>query len=79
MGKVIYGGSPEAKSWTHARYDELAEGRLKCLVQALHRHAGQRKEARVVSAMSGTIDSECDILSSTNKILHFDRRGGGRL
>ena len=46
VGKVIYGDSPEAKSWTQARYDELDEGRLKCLVQALHRHAGQHKEAR---------------------------------
>ena len=46
VGKVIYGDSPEAKSWIQARYDELDEGRLKCLVQALHRHAGQHKEAR---------------------------------
>ncbi len=46
VGKVIYGDSPEAKSWIQARYDELDAGRLKCLVQALHRHAGQHKEAR---------------------------------
>jgi hypothetical protein len=46
VGKVIYGDSPEAKFWIQARYDELDAGRLKCLVQALHRHAGQHKEAR---------------------------------
>jgi len=46
VGKVIYGDSSEAKSWTQARYDELDEGRLKCLMQALHRHAGQHKVAR---------------------------------
>jgi hypothetical protein len=46
VGKVIYGDSPEAKSWIQARYDELDQGRLKCLVQALHRHTGQHKEAR---------------------------------
>lgn len=46
LGKVIYRESPEVKSWTHARYDELDQGRLKSLVQALHRHADLHKEAR---------------------------------
>jgi hypothetical protein len=67
VGKVLYGDSPEAKSWIQARYDELDAGRLKCLVQALHRHAGQHKEARDCIPTSGTIDAECDIQSSTNK------------
>jgi len=46
VGKIIYGDSPEGKLWIQARYDELDEGRLKSLVQALHGHAGQHKEAR---------------------------------
>jgi hypothetical protein len=46
VGKVIYGDSPEGKPWIQARYEELDEGRLKSLVQALHGHAGQQKEAR---------------------------------
>jgi hypothetical protein len=46
LGKVIYGDSPEGKQWIQARYDELDEGRLQSLVEALHRHAGQYKEAR---------------------------------
>ena len=46
VGKVIYGDGPEGKPWIQARYDELDEGCLKSLVQALHGHAGQHKEAR---------------------------------
>jgi len=46
VGKVIYGDGPEGKLWIQARYDELDGGRLKSLVQALHGHAGQHKEAR---------------------------------
>lgn len=46
VGKAIYGDSPAGKSWIQARYDELDEGHLKSLVQALHGHAGQHKEAR---------------------------------
>jgi hypothetical protein len=46
VGKVLYGDSPEAKPWIQARYDELDAGRLPSLVQALHDHAGQYKEAR---------------------------------
>ena len=45
-GKVIYGDSPEGKPWIQARYDELDEGRLKSLVEALHGHADQYKAAR---------------------------------
>ncbi len=46
VGKVIYGDSPEAQPWIQARYDELDEGRLKSLVEALHGHADQYKAAR---------------------------------
>jgi len=46
VGKIIYGDRPEGKLWIQARYDELDEGRLKFLVQALHGHVGQHKEAR---------------------------------
>ena len=46
VGKAIYGESTEGAPWIQARYDELDEGRLKSLVQALHGHAGQYKEAR---------------------------------
>jgi len=46
VGKIIYGDSPESKPWIQARYDELDEGRLKSLVEALHGHAHQSKEAR---------------------------------
>jgi Uncharacterised protein family (UPF0236) len=46
VGKIIYGDRPEGKPWIQARYDELDEGRLKSLVQVLHGHAGQHKEAR---------------------------------
>jgi hypothetical protein len=46
VGKAIYGDSPEAKPWIERRSDELDEGRLRSLVQALHGHAGQYPEAR---------------------------------
>jgi hypothetical protein len=46
VGKVIYGDSPEGKPWIQARYDELDEGRLKSLVEALHGQADQYKAAR---------------------------------
>jgi len=46
VGKIIYGDRPEGQPWIQARYDELDEGRLKSLVQALHGHAGQYKAAR---------------------------------
>ena len=46
LGKIIYGDSLEGKQWIQTRYDELDEGRLKSLVQALHGHAGQYKQAR---------------------------------
>ena len=46
VGKAIYGESTEGKQWIQTRYDELDEGRLKSLVEALHGHAGQYKEAR---------------------------------
>jgi len=46
VAKVVYGDSLEGKPWMNRRYDELDEGRLKSLVEALHVHAGQYKEAR---------------------------------
>jgi hypothetical protein len=46
VGKAIYGESTEGKQWIQTRYDELDEGRLKSLVEALHGHASQYKEAR---------------------------------
>jgi hypothetical protein len=46
VGKIIYGDSTEGKQWIQTRYDELDEGRLKSLVQALRRHARQYPEAR---------------------------------
>jgi Uncharacterised protein family (UPF0236) len=46
VGKAIYGDSLEGKGWIDLRYDELDEGGLKSLVEALHVHAGRHKEAR---------------------------------
>jgi Uncharacterised protein family (UPF0236) len=46
VAKVVYGDSLEGKPWMDLRYDELDEGRLKSLVEALHVHADQYKEAR---------------------------------
>jgi len=45
VGKVIYGDSLEGKQWIQTRYDDLDEGRLKSLVEALHGHTQQYKEA----------------------------------
>jgi hypothetical protein len=45
VGKVIYGESPEGKLWIQERYDELDQGRLKSLVEALRDRASQYKEA----------------------------------
>jgi hypothetical protein len=46
VGKTIYGDNTEGKPWIQSRYDELDNGRLKSLVQALHGHARQYPEAR---------------------------------
>jgi len=46
VGKVIYGEGPEGKPWIQARYDELDQGRLKSLVEALRGHAGPNQQAR---------------------------------
>jgi hypothetical protein len=46
VAKAIYGDGWEGKRWIDLRYDELDEGRLKSLVEALHFHAGPDKEAR---------------------------------
>ena len=45
VGKVIYGDSLEGKRWIQTRYADLDEGRLKSLVEALHGHTQQYKEA----------------------------------
>ena len=44
--QVVYGDSLEGKPWMDLRYDELDEGHLKSLVEALHVHADQYQEAR---------------------------------
>jgi hypothetical protein len=46
LGKIMLGDSPEAQQWIQSRYDELDEGRLKCLVHALHPHADKYEQAR---------------------------------
>src|SRR5215471_11765878 len=46
VGKVIFSNSEAGKVWIQHRYDELDEGRLSSLVEALHPHAGQYHEAR---------------------------------
>src|SRR5258707_14897704 len=46
VGKVIYGDSTEGKPWIEARYDELDEGSLRSLIEALRDHAAQYREPR---------------------------------
>jgi len=46
VGKVIFGHSEAGKAWIQQRFDELDEGRLRSLVQALHPYARQYEEAR---------------------------------
>jgi len=46
LGKVIYGDSPEGKQWIQTRSDELDEGHLQSLVEALRGHTGSYREAR---------------------------------
>ena len=45
VGKLIYGDSQQGKKWIQRRYDELDEGRLKVLWNALERHAAQHPQA----------------------------------
>jgi hypothetical protein len=80
VGKVIYGDSPEAKPWIQARYDELDEGRLKCLVQALHRHAGQPQRGTGLCPLhlKQSMPNAISKVPQT-RFLHFDWRGGDRL
>jgi len=47
LGKVIYGDSPEGKQWIQTRSDELDEGHLQSLVEALRGHTGSYREARL--------------------------------
>lgn len=37
-GKAVYADSAEGKAWIHARYEELDQGRLSAVVQALRVH-----------------------------------------
>jgi transposase len=46
VGKAIHGDSTEGKQCIQSRYDELDDGHLKSLAQALHDHARQYPEAR---------------------------------
>ncbi len=46
VGKLIFGSTDEGKSWIEQRYQELDEGRLKDLVQALRPYAGEYKDVR---------------------------------
>lgn len=46
VGKVIFGNSEAGKAWIQQRYDELDEGRLSSLVQALYPYARKYEEAR---------------------------------
>ena len=45
VGKVIYDDSEQGKKWIQRRYDELDQGRLKCLLRALDRQATKYAEA----------------------------------
>jgi Uncharacterised protein family (UPF0236) len=45
VGKVIYRDNEQGKKWIQRRYDELDEGRLKCLLKALDRQAAKYEEA----------------------------------
>ena len=45
VGKAIYGDSEQGKKWIQRRYDELDEGRMKSLLQALDRHAPRYEQA----------------------------------
>jgi len=46
VGKIIYGDSPEGSHGSRRAMMNSIEGCLKSVVQALHGHAGQYKEAR---------------------------------
>jgi Uncharacterised protein family (UPF0236) len=45
VGKAIYGDSEQGKKWIQRRYDDLDDGRMKSLLQALDRHAPKYEEA----------------------------------
>jgi len=46
VGKIIFGNPQAGQPWIEQRYDELDEGRLRSLVQALRPYTGQHPEAR---------------------------------
>ena len=46
VGKVIFGGREAGRDWIQQRYDELDEGRLSSVIEALHPYTSQHHEAR---------------------------------
>jgi len=47
VGKIIYGAdNPMGKKWIQRRYEQLDDGQIDPLLQALSRHAAQHDEAR---------------------------------
>ena len=73
--QAVYGDSLEGKPWMDLRYDELDEGHLKFLVEALYFHADQYQEARdcihyIWKKSTGVAQT---------RFLHLDGRGGSRL
>jgi len=46
VGKAIFSNREAARPWTEQRYQELDQGRLHCLVEALHPYAEKYQEAR---------------------------------
>jgi hypothetical protein len=78
VGKIIYGDSPEGQPWIQARYDELDEGRLKSLVQALPRRPIQRGTGMCPLPLEQSTPHAISKVPQT-RLLHLDRRGGGWL
>ncbi|MHB1959919.1 MAG: UPF0236 family transposase-like protein [Acidobacteriaceae bacterium] len=46
VGKIVFANAEAAKPWIEQRYEELDEGRLQALVQALRPYAAEYKDAR---------------------------------
>ncbi len=46
VGKIVFANTDAAKPWIEQRYEELDEGRLEALVQALRPYAAEYKQAR---------------------------------
>jgi hypothetical protein len=45
-GKIVFANAEAAKPWIEQRYEELDDGRLQALVQALRPYAAEYKDAR---------------------------------